>query len=334
MPLFTSDRMVQVMSQVSGAIASALESSRPQRKFIRAALCTLVHSEKRPPSLAREAYDWCAMIWENRQSYEDWETLLLLSLEVGFRHLDLSYLWASLNFTRAEYPQELIDTILNGKNSEAIADLICALCVADHSCQLAFSVCANYVVDRPNDATGTFPSRLREVVSLCVEPGGFGALKYMGRARFVKLLNRLHIGIEDVTVPSRFTTWTTILLKIVWSPEGVRHLAIQSWELLANLATSGFSKSTTYKPDVTASLLEAEEWDKLECWMGVVWMAWSPGPGITVKDLEHTTTLLFHHRPGSVDKLTGWMERWSKECNADVPEAFQQICERAHTSAL
>ena len=333
MPLFTSDRMVQVMSQVSGAIASALESSRPQRKFIRVALCILVRLEKRPSSLAREAHDWCAIIWGNRQRYEDWETLLLLSLEVGFRHLDLSYLWASLNFTRAEYPQELIDTILKGKNSEAIADLICALRVADHSCQLALSVCANYIVDRPNDATETFPSRLRKVISLCVEPGGFEVLKYMGRERFVELLNRLHIEIQDVMVPSRYTTWTRVLLKIVRSPEGVRHLAVQSWELLANLATSGFS-STTYKPDVMAFLLEAEEWDKLECWMGVVWMVWSTRPGITVKDLEHATALLFHHRPSSVNKLTGWMERWSKECNADVPEAFQQICERAHTPAL
>ena len=328
--LFTSDCMPQVLYQVSGAITSALETSHPQRELVRGALYILTRLESHP-SLEAEAHGWCAAIWENRQGNEDWESLFLLSLEAGFRHLDPSNLWTFIYPTRSEYPQELINTVLECHDSEAVTDLIYASYIIDHSGQLALRICANYAVDLNRRGTEPFSPRMRGIFSRCIESGGLVALEEMGEERFVGLLNRLHVGVEDVVVSSRLTAWTTILLEIIQSPEGARHLAIQSWELLAELTTSGISKSASYAPDVTAYLLEAQEWDKLEHWMGVVWMAWPPQPS---NILEHTTALLFHRRPGAVQKLTEWMERWSKKCRRDVPEPFQQICKQAHEQAL
>ena len=274
------------------------------------------------------------MIWENRQDYEDWEALLLLSLEVGFRRLDPPRWWDSIDSTLSEYPQELIDTVLKSNDSEAVTDLIHASYLVDRSRRLALRICANYIVDLTRGASEPFSPKLRRIFSHCVESGDLVALAEVGEERFVELLNRLHIGIGDITPLHPYNQWVMTLLAITQSPEGARRLAIQHWELLAELTTSGWTTSVAHSPEVTAFLLEAEEWDKLECWMGFVWMACPQEPGDVAEDLERTTALLFHERPGAIQKLTQWMERRSKECNASVPESFQQICKQAHDSAL
>ena len=334
MPLFASGHIPRVLRQVSGAIASALKTHRLiKSELIRGVLQIITRLENRP-SQAEEAYCWCAMIWENRQHYNDWKALLLLSLEFGFRHLDRPRWSGSVNSTPPEYPQELIHTILKSNDTEAVTDLIQASYLVDRSRQTVLRICANYFVDLNREATGPFPRRLRIIFSQCVESVGSRLYKEMEEERFVDLLNRLHIGVKDLAPPFGLGRWVRILLKIIQSPEGGRRLVIQNWELLAELAIPSWSESAAYSPDVTASLLEAEEWDKLECWMGFVWMACPQGPGDVAEDLERTTALLFRQRPGAIQKLTHWMERWSKEREVDVPESFQQICKQARDSVL
>ena len=90
----------------------------------------------------------------------------------------------------------------------------------------------------------------------------------------------------------------------------------------------------TYSPQITTSLTEAQEWDKLECWMGTVWVAWPPeADGIKEEDLSRTMLLLFRQRPGAAQKLEQWMERWSQQHGEDIPESFQQICKQAYEAA-
>ena len=67
----------------------------------------------------------------------------------------------------------------------------------------------------------------------------------------------------------------------------------------------------TYRPHVTGSLLEGQEWDKLECWLGVAWMLWVPYADETTEVLECAMTALFRQRPGSVQNFVQWMERWN-----------------------
>ena len=119
------------------------------------------------------------------------------------RHLHSSDSWTSFSLTRVQYHQELIDAILKSNNDEGITDLVYASYMVDHSCQLALDICANYIVDFCSGATGPFSSRLRKIFSACVELRGFNALEEVGKGRFVELLRRLHVGIEDVIV----TNW-------------------------------------------------------------------------------------------------------------------------------
>ena len=61
------------------------------------------------------------------------------------------------------------------------------------------------------------------------------------------------------------------------------------------------SSRIAYSPQITTLLTEAQEWNKLECWVGVVWMAWPPGT--TEEDLDRSMVLLFRQRPGALQKL-------------------------------
>ena len=88
-----------------------------------------------------------------------------------------------------------------------------------------------------------------------------------------------------------------------------------------------------YSPEVATSLLEAQEWDKLECWMGVVWIGWLPWTNTTVEDVDCAMVSLFHQQPDAVQKLTRRVERWSTSYCHEVPEAFERICKRPHEMA-
>ena len=80
-------------------------------------------------------------------------------------------------------------------------------------------------------------------------------------------------------------------------------------------------------------LLEAQEWDALECWLSVVWMLWPPEAGET-EDLERVMGLLFRQRPAAVQEPTESMERWSMGGDrGGVLGMFQRTRKRAHKAA-
>ena len=275
------------------------------------------------------AYEWCSAICENQIS-EDRESLLLDSLEIGFRHLDSRHLWiADLRLTHTEHHRGLVDVVFNSKNGEAIADLLYAWTAGSWHHEPAYTLlfsCTRHLVDLQNLVP--FSSRLRQLLILSVELIGHDGSKEVGVERFVGLLNHLHVGVKDMR--SEFK-WALLLLDTIRSPKGARYLSSQCWELLVELMIRYVRevKHAVQSPQVTESLLEAQEWDKLECWIGVVWMTWPPETEETTQDLERAMVVLFHQRPRAVRGLAQWMERWNKECNEDVPEAFHQICKRA-----
>jgi hypothetical protein len=115
--------------------------------------------------------------------------------------------------------------------------------------------------------------------------------------------------------------WTSsngqnLLLEIVQTSEGAQHLSHYYWELLVELEISLSvwpGEEIAYNPQTITFLTEAQEWSKLEYWMGIVWMVWPPGSGgITEEDLDHSMLLLCRQRLGAVQKLEQWMERWGQ----------------------
>ena len=138
---------------------------------------------------------------------------------------------------------------------------------------------------------------------------GYEGFEGVGVERFVQLLNHLRVTVEDMDFESG---WTGLLLKTLRSCEAAQHLSHWYWELLVELAISAswwLGRGITRAPQIITFLTEAQEWSKLECWIGTVWMKWPPGEGgTTEEDLERSMVLLFRQRPGSAQKIEEWME--------------------------
>jgi len=160
---------------------------------------------------------------------------------------------------------------------------------------------------------------------------GYQGFEQVGVEGFVGLLNHLCIGIEDIDHKG---DWVKLLLDTAQSPKGAQHLPHPYWEPLVELVVSYpwlLEGGSSYNPQTIVSLESGKEWDKLECWVGIVWMVWPPGCGKTTEeDLQHITLLLVHQQPSAIQKLGQWMERWSKRSSKGIPEAFQQICKQVH----
>ena len=317
------------MRQLSRVIISAINATHDRHNFVPHVLRDLVKLESRPLCLSEMAYEWCSVICEN-QSFEDRESLLLDSLEIGFRHLDpLRRRIGDLHLIHTEHHRGLVDVVFKSNNNEVIADLLHAWTVASNhhkSAHTLLGICTGHLVDLHNLVP--FSPRLRRLLIRSVEVIGYNGFEEVGVERFVELLNHLHVGVEEVEY--RFK-WVSLLLGTIQSPGGV-DLSNHTWELLVELTTSGplLAIHLVYNPHVMTSLLEAQEWDKVECWIGVVLTTWSE-TDVTTEDFKRAMASLFRHRPGAAQKLTQWMKRWSRK--RGVPEYFERIYNQAHEAA-
>jgi len=280
-------------------------------------------------------YEWCSVICENRQSCEYWEQLVLCSLEIGFRHLT-QYRWISVTLTHTEHHRELVDVVFKSEDNEAIADLLQAWTAKDilddnDPLYTLLGTCVDHLVGLQNVVP--FTPRLRQLVIRSVELIGYEGFKEGGAERFIGLLDHLHVGVDDVHGCYK---WISILLDVIQSPEGARRLSIQHWGLLVELTISVWWRygHSVYSPQVTKTLLEAQEWDRLECWIGIVWIEWPPQADAMEEDLEHAMVALFRQRPDAVQQITQQItrriERWGELHGEEVPVAFKRICEQQH----
>jgi len=326
--------MEPILSRLSEAVPSAINGTPTQQGFIPHVLRDLVKLENRPEGLTEVAYQWCSVISENRERLQDWEGLLLLCLEIGFRQLDPQRQPIKATLTHTDHHRGLVDIVFKSQGGEAIADLLCAWTSETKYPKPAYTLlppCARHLVGLHN--TVPFSPRLRQFAVYSIGFIGYEGFKGVGVERFIGLLDYLHVKFEDISVGY---DWARLLFDTTQSSEGIQHLSHWYWELLVELLVSLPSNrqlEVTYNPRTTISLTEAQEWGKLECWIGIVWMSCPPGADGATEDLERSTVLLFRERPGALPKLEQWMERWSQQRGNDIPDAFQRLCGQAYEAA-
>ena len=296
----------------------------------------LIKLGSRPRYLTTLAYLWCSKILEHHQSSEDRDNLLLLSLKTGFRHLGQDSSTDHFGLAHTEHHRGFFDVIVKSNDGEAIADLLHAWTTS--RCPF-LGTCAEHLVGLRDRVS--FSPRLHRVAVRSVELIGYKGFEGVGMERFCQFLDHLYVTAGDVGEKRR---WIELLLGCLQSPEGIQHLTYRCWELLVEIVARRWELQSSdsvsnpqiteppgpiYNPQITVFLAEAQEWDKLECWMASVWMMWPPGNLTTEGDLERSTLLLFHQRPDAARKLTLWMERWGKEHRKEVSESFKRICQQA-----
>ena len=329
--LLVSDYFDQILSQFSLAIFAAIHTSHPHCRLLKDLLSDLASSETQTTHLTELAYEWCSVLCKNYSNLKDGKYLLLLSLEIGFCHLNLQSEWIKAKLIHTEHHQELANIIFESKSGEAIADLLCAWTSRSYSHQpyTSLNICAKHLIDLHH--LHPFSSRLQKLIIHVIYLISYEKFKQVGVEGFFNFLDDLQVNIDVVDKKG----WAELLLDIVQSNEGIQYLSYPYWELLVEPTVSyWFSpERSTYSPKTVMSLKEAEEWNKLECWIGVVWMLWPLERGKTTEeDLGHITLSLFHQQPSAIQKLEQWMEQLADNWG-QIPESFQRICKQAHGKA-
>ena len=314
------------MSQLSQAIVSAIHTSHPQCKHLQYILSGLARIENHPSWLTQRAYEWCSVICENYQ-LADGQKPLFLSLEIGFRHFDDPW----LRLTHTEHHHKIADIVFVSGDNEAIADLLVAWTsgYAHSGLHGPLNICVRHFIHLHK--LQPLPSRLQQLIIHSIAIIGYEEFKEVEAEAFFAMLNDLHVDAKDVGHVGH--KWASLLLDVILSPEATQHLSHHYWHLLVELVIfhASWIEPPTYNPQIITFLKDAQEWDKLECWVGVVWMLWPPEDNETMeKHLECEMLSLFHQQPGAVQRLEQWIKQWGKNTGWDVPELFGQICEGAH----
>ena len=323
--------MKQILNRFSEAVLLAVNGNRDQIRCVSLALRDLTKLEARPLRLTEIVYEWSAAICANRTEFEDLERLLLICLELGFRHLDP---WKSSTFiilTHTEHHWGLVDVVFKSQKCEVIADFLHALTAESYLPEPAGAmagVCAGHLVGLYNLVP--FSPRLRRLVISFLGIVGYNLFEGAGVERLVGLLDYLHVTIEEARLRGG---WWLFLMGVIRSSEGTRRLSYWYWELLVELAVSEVwwpDSNDIPSLEITKSLIDAQEWGKLECWIGVAWMFFGLA-SITEEDLQRSTLLLLRQQPGAAEKLEQWMEKWHQHSSwRHVPESFQRVLTRAH----
>jgi len=291
-------------------------------------LVDLAGWEQRPSCLTTMAYELCSTVLENYSNLTDGRQLLFLSLQIGFRHLDPNIPKVQAELTHTGYHHRMAGVVFGSAGSEIIADLLHAWTSHSDSHQPSPSLgmCARRLVGLRSSSR-----RLRRLVIRAVGSIGYQRFKRVASKGFFELLDHLHPGVEEIDDKG---AWAALLLDIIQSPKGVRHLSSPYWELLLELSLSGPVRPgrIAWNPDIVTYLERAQEGGKLECWMGIIWRLWPPETTdvTTEGDIGRVSLSLFRQRPGSVWKLgQRLVERWSEERPEGVPESFRRICDEA-----
>ena len=284
------------------------------------------------------AYKWCSVICENHQRLEDWECVLFTLLEIGFRHVDFQDGRILTRLIHTERHRKLVEIVFQSQKTDVIADLLCAWTTRSDSHKPAHELlgtCMGHLVSLHNLAP--FSSRLRRLIIRSIELIGHKGLEGVGVERFTELLDYLHVTVADM---NHRLPWAQLLLYTLQNSEGgARHLSHWYWELLVELVVldpfpQRLRDVSAYNPWITTSLVETQEWSKLEYWMGTVWIVWPVGTdGMTEEDFNRSMLLLFRQRPGASQKLEQWMERWGETRDEGIPESFHRTLKQANEVA-
>jgi hypothetical protein len=333
--LLPSAHINQIVSQFSHAMISAISTPHHYQKPLRCILLNLTQRKNRPSQLSTEVYKWCSAVCENDSSLADKEALLLPSLKLGFRHLDPRYDRIWIKPTHMNH-QKIADIVFKNGDNEALADLLHAWIIYQQQLPpTVLEMCAQHLIGLQK--MQPFPPRLRQLIIQSIASiSGHQASELVGVEEFTGFLNNLCVSVGEIEIKDQ-DDWGLLLLRIIQSSNGIQHLSHQYWELLVELVIPWVNpEDWTYSPHTITSLEASKEWDKLECWLAVVWMVWPPEKGETTEeDLEHVMLSLAHQQPGAIQKLKQWMELWSRSWFKNiVPESFHQICAKAEQDVL
>ena len=143
------------------------------------------------------------------------------------------------------------------------------------------------------------------------------------------MLNHLNPSVDDV-VGKR--GWARLLVGVMCLPTGLESMSPHYWHLLGESALgTDFSKTPGLRSvEMMRSFEEAEDWEKLEVWIVVVWQSLPEStPAPTMEDVERVTHKLPLQRPSALRRFKDLCERGSLYSSHEAQ--LRQVCDQAQT---
>jgi hypothetical protein len=254
-------------------------------------------------------------------------TLLSTILEIGFRIVGPGHDSSALHLHHTPHHDRMFETAFSSDDDEVVADAVSIWIVgSDHPPPGSL---ARYLAKRVERST-PFSPRLRQMSIRVIERTWHGELEMAG-LETVRLLNRLDVDVDDM---AKQDVWGQLLVDVIRTPAGLENMSSHYWRLLGEL-TLVASLVTPGRRDVEVmrSLETAEDWEKLEVWMVVVWLSLSgSAPEPVMEDVKRVTLNLFSRRPSAPPRFEALCERGSLYPSHGVE--LRRVCDQARAEQL
>lgn len=242
-------------------------------------------------------------------------------LEVGFRLTAPGHDQPSPHPNRPHHEQ-IFKIPFSSYDDETIADAVYAwIANGDHTQPTSQSF-VHYLSERMG-RDEPFSPRLRQTSIHGIERTWRSEVEVSG-LEAIRLLNRLEVNVDDVVDHRR---WVRLLVGVIRSPMGLESLSSHYWRLLDKLVLAGVV-GVDFVPrdaEVMGSLEEAEDWEKLEVWMVIVWESaeWFRLTG----GVKPATLKLFSQRPSALPRFERIFETGPLRVGAAVE--LRRVCHKA-----
>jgi hypothetical protein len=287
-------------------------------------------------------YQWCSVISEKMrgrgvdelvseglphlQKPRSYSNLLTHSLAIAFRHIGSDYI-EPVRLSHTPHHEWMLDAIFARGDDDVIADAVYAWIV---DWEITPSGSCTRRLLKLTEGGRTFSPRLRQTIVRAIRGLWWPELE-AAELEFVCLLNYLEVGMDDAD-----NGWLPLLICVLLTPMGQEHLSSYYWLFVGNLIS--VSPETHSAEDrqieIMKSLEEAQDWEKLETWMLIVWWsAYYSGP-VPIQDIERATLTLFQRRPSAILKFEDLLEKhtqFSFPCPLfnEREDEFRRICSQA-----
>lgn len=231
--------------------------------------------------------------------------LLFTTLEVGFRLARPGH-WPAVHLNHTSHHDQMFETAFSSDDDEVIADAVCVW-IADSDRTPAGSL-ARYFVKRV-ERTAPFSPKLRQMGIHAIRRTWPSELAVSG-LETVRLLNGFDVDVDDV---EEKYNWVNLLVGVIRSPMGFENLSSHYWRLLDKLASTTLvvGNFSSRDMEVMKLLEEAEDWEKLEAWMVVVWtfLPFLDSPAFeSVEGIERMTFKLVFRRPPALQRFEAYVK--------------------------
>ena len=223
----------------------------------------------------------------------------------------------TVELNHTSHHDRVFEVAFSSEDDEVIADAACAWVVGYPS---PTGSCARYFAERVGNPR-PFSRRLRAVAIHAI--GGRTQRPAPG-LEVIRSLNRLDACVGDLQYVH---SWCWLLMDVIRSPVGA-NLSSHYWRLLGELQSKGNAFWFGMRDvEVMRSLEEAEDWEKLEVWIAVLWAS-RASVELTPELVEvvgDATLRLILLRPSALQRFENLPKRvWADSARAGLVEVLDQ----------